>query len=62
MSGQQRCACVLIDPTIAERVVLGSRPAVYPKAPHACTISSAPSSGNDAVTVRLGEDLHHYLK
>lgn len=55
-------ACALIDPTIAERVGIGSRPAVYAEAPHACTISSAPSSGNDTVTVRLGEDLHHYMK
>ncbi|MGH3914995.1 MAG: hypothetical protein ACRDTC_16550, partial [Pseudonocardiaceae bacterium] len=57
-------ACALIDPAIADRVGMGSRPAVYPEAPHACTISSEPPSLNDVdeVTVRLGEDAEHYLK
>jgi Protein of unknown function (DUF3558) len=55
-------ACALIDPAVAGRVGIGSAPIVYAEAPHACTISAAPSSGGYEVTVHLGTHADHFLK
>src|SRR5262249_54224013 len=55
-------ACALVDPAVASQLGFGARPAVYPEAPHSCTVSSAPSSGHDEVEIRLGAQVEHFHK
>lgn len=55
-------ACALVDRAVASRAGFGAQPAVYPEAPHSCTVSSVPSSGNDEVRIRLGAQVEHFQK
>lgn len=55
-------ACALVDRAVASRAGFGAQPAVYPEAPHSCTVSSAPSSGSDEVQIRLGAQVEHFQK
>jgi len=59
---RQLDACALVDRAVVSRAGFGAQPAIYPEAPHTCTVSSAPSSGNDEVQIRLGAQVEHFQK